>query len=109
MPAHIKKWCPPQCPVMATIPLVEVATKDDIKKLCNCFVHITSTNQTFYIDSQHRFIICWSGMVFQDDYDASANPLGIRGQIVGDLKNNRIIVYNDSGEGLIITGTPVSN
>ena len=103
MPAHIRKWAKPQCPVKAVIPLVEVPTTDRIKTLSNCFVHVQSTNTTYYIDNQHRFIICWSGPVFADNYDYEENPLQLRGQIVPDLANNRVIVYDNTGEFMVIT------
>ena len=79
MPAHIRKWAPPQCPVKAVIPLVEVATPENLKKLSNCLAYVQSTNTTYYVDNQHRFIICWAGPVFADNYDYNTNPLGLRG------------------------------
>lgn len=100
MPAHIRKWAPPQCPVKAVIPLVEVATPENLKKLSNCLAYVQSTNTTYYVDSQHRFIICWAGPVFADDYDYTNNPLGLRGQFVPDFENNRLIIYNNIGEHL---------
>lgn len=98
MPAHIKKWAKPQCPVVAVIPLVDVATTENLKKLSNCFVHVQSINTTYYIDNQHRFIQTWSGPVFMDNYDYATNPLGFRGQFVPDIANGRLIIYNNAGE-----------
>ena len=98
MPAHIKKWARPQCPVVAVIPLVEVATPENLKKLSNCFVHVLSTNTTYYIDNQHRFIQTWAGPVFADNYDYETNPLDLRGQFVPDMANGRLIIYNNTGE-----------
>lgn len=98
MPAHIKKWAKPQCPVVAVIPLVEVATPENIKKLSNCFVHVQSTNTTYYIDNQHKFIQTWAGPVFIDGYDYETNPLGLRGQFMTDVSNGRLIIYNNAGE-----------
>ena len=112
MPAHIKRWAKPQCPVKAVIPLVEVATAENLKKLSNCFAYVQSTNTTYYIDNQHRFIICWAGPIFADDYDADENPLGLRGQIVPDFANDRLIIYNNTGEHIVLTsggGTDVSS
>lgn len=102
MPAHIKKWAEPQCPVKAVIPLVEVVTPENLKKLSNCFVYVQSTNTTYYIDNQHRFIQTWAGPVFQDNYDADANPLGLRGQFVPDFANNQVIIYNNTGEHITL-------
>lgn len=98
MPAHIKKWAKPECPVKAVIPLVEVATPENLKKLSNCFAYVQSTNTTYYIDNQHRFIVCWAGPVFQDGYDYNTNPLGLRGQFVPDFQNGQLIIYNNTGE-----------
>ena len=98
MPAHIKRWAPPECPIKAVIPLVEVMKEEEIKSLSNCFVYVLTTNKTFYIDNQHRFILCWAGPVFQDNYDVETNPLGIRGQFVPDFENNKVIIYNNTGE-----------
>ncbi len=98
VPAHIKKWAKPQCPVTATIPLVEVATPENIKKLSNCFVYVQSTNTTYYIDNQHRFIQTWAGPVFAEDYDYEENPLNLRGQFVPDFDNESLIIYNNVGE-----------
>lgn len=98
MPAHIRKWAMPKCPVRAVIPLVEVATPENLKKLSNCFAYVQSTNTTYYIDNQHRFIICWAGPVFEDNYDYNTNPLGLRGQFVSDFQNGKLIIYNNIGE-----------
>lgn len=100
--AKIKRWGSPCCPT-CTIPLVQVMTDEDIKTLRNCFVYVMSTNRTYYIDNEHRFIMCWSGMVFQDNYDADTNPLGLRGQIVPDFANNQVIIYNNTGEKIILS------
>lgn len=105
MPAHIRKWAPPQCPVKAVIPLVEVATPENLKTLSNCFAYVQSTNTTFYIDNQHKFIMCWAGPIFADNYDYTTNPLGIHGQFVPDFANSQLIVYNEAGEYLILNGS----
>lgn len=98
MPAHIRKWAPPQCPVKAVIPLVEIATPENLKKLSNCLAYVQSTNTTYYVDNQHKFIICWAGPVFANNYDYATNPLGLRGQFVPDFQNNRLVIYNNSGQ-----------
>lgn len=98
MPAHIRKWAPPECPVKAVIPLVEVTTEENIKTLSSCFVHVQSTNRTYYIDNQHRFIILWAGPVYVDNYDYETNPRGFRNQSVYDFSNGRLIQYNNTGE-----------
>lgn len=108
MPAHIRKWAPPQCPVKAVIPLVEVATPENLKKLSNCLAYVQSTNTTYYVDNQHRFIICWAGPVFADNYDYNTNPLGLRGQLVPDFQNNRLIIYNNIGEHMEFLPTQAS-
>lgn len=102
MLAHIKKGPALQCPVKAVIPLIEVATDENLKTLSNCFVYVQSKNTTYYIDNQSRFICTWKGMVFQDGYDYETNPLGIRGQIVPDFENNRVIIYNNTGESMVV-------
>ena len=102
MVASIRDGAQPQCPVKAVIPLVEVTTEENLKSLSNCFVYVQSTNKTYYIDNQSRFIMCWSGMVFKDNYDYETNPLGIRGQIVPDFANNRVIIYNNTGDSMVV-------
>lgn len=97
MPAHIRKWAPPQCPVKAVIPLVEVATPENLKGLSNCFVYVQSTNTTYYIDNQHRFIVCWSGSVESNNYDLDANVLGLRNQFLIDEANNVVVYYDKLG------------
>ena len=92
----------PLCPVKAVIPLIEVDTKENLKSLHSCFVYVRSTNETFYIDNQSRFILCWAGMVFQNDYDYEANPLGLRGQMVPDFENGRVIIYNNAGDSMVV-------
>lgn len=102
MPAHVKKGAWPQCPVKAVIPLVEVATEENLKELSNCFVYVQSTNTTYYIDNQSRFIMTYKGMVFRDGYDYETNPLGLRGQIVPDFENKRVIIYNNTGDSMVV-------
>lgn len=97
IPAHIRKWAPPQCPVKAVIPLVEVATPENLKGLSNCFVYVQSTNTTYYIDNQHRFIVCWSGPVESNNYDLDANVLGLRNQFLIDEANGYGAYYDKIG------------
>lgn len=102
VPARIKLNAPFQCPAKAVIPLVEVLTEEDTKPLSSCFVYVQSVNKTYYIDDTHRFILCWAGMLFKDGYDYETNPLGIRNQIVPDFQNNRVIIFNNAGEALVV-------
>lgn len=97
IPAHIRKWAPPQCPVKAVIPLIEVATPENLKGLSNCFVYVQSTNTTYYIDNQHRFIVCWSGPVESNNYDLDANVLGLRNQFLIDEANGYGAYYDKIG------------
>lgn len=97
IPAHIRKWAPPQCPVKAVIPLIEVATPENLKGLSNCFVYVQSTNTTYYIDNQHRFIVCWSGPVESNNYDLDANVLGLRNQFLIDEANECGAYYDKVG------------
>ena len=101
-PARIVRGATPQCPAKAVIPLYEVATDENIKTLSNCFVHVQSTNRTYYIDSQHRFVMTWSGMVYEDNYDAETNPKGYRGQLVFDQATGDLIVFDNTGEATTI-------
>lgn len=104
MPAHIRKWAPPQCPVKAVIPLVEVATPENLKTLSNCFAYVQSTNTTYYIDNQHRFIVCWRGPVEASNYDLDANALGLRSQFIIDDGKNQVAYYNKTGRYQILGG-----
>lgn len=101
--ARIYRGSAPKCPIEASIPLIEVATEEDIKTLSNCFVHVMSNNKTFYIDSKHRFIICWAGDLYIDDYDTQTNPLNLRAQAVVDFKNNKVTYFNPTGKALTIS------
>lgn len=79
MPACIRNK-QPDCLAKAVIPSVTVETVDGITNLANCFVHVTSTNTTYYIDDKHRPMIIWAGPVEIDDYDIATNPLNLRAQ-----------------------------
>lgn len=85
------------CPVLAEIPARTVDNPVNLKGLRNCFVHVNSTNQTFYIDDQYHQILTWAGPVFADDYDFKDNPYGITGGVVYDFKNLIAGVYNEQG------------
>ena len=65
MPACIRNK-QPDCTAMAVIPSITVETVDGITNLANCFVHVTSTNTTYYIDDKHRPMIIWAGPVEVD-------------------------------------------
>lgn len=53
----------PDCLAKAVIPSITVETVDGLTNLANCFVHVTSTNTTYYIDDKHRPMIIWAGPV----------------------------------------------
>lgn len=91
------------CSAWAVIPSYTVATMDNLKGLRNAFVHVSSVNTTFYIDNQLRRIITWKGPVFQDNYDYENNPLKLVDQIVYDGANNRIIIFNQTGNYQLIS------
>ena len=65
MPACIRNK-QPDCMAKAVIPSITVDTVDGITNLANCFVHVTSTNTTYYIDDKHRPMIIWTGSVEAD-------------------------------------------
>lgn len=56
----------PDCMAKAVIPSITIDTVDGITNLANCFVHVTSTNTTYYIDDKHRPMIIWAGPVETD-------------------------------------------
>lgn len=70
----------PDCEAQAVIPSITVETVDGITNLANCFVHVSSTNTTYYVDDKHRVMITWAGPVEIDGYDVSNNPLNLRSQ-----------------------------
>ena len=65
MPACIRNK-QPDCTAMAVIPSITVETVDGLTKLANCFVHVTNTNTTYYIDDKHRPMIIWTGPIEVD-------------------------------------------
>lgn len=78
---------------------------DNLKDLCDTFVHVSDLNTTFYIDDKHHTIITWAGPVEVDDYDYVNNPLGLRSQMLYDFQNNRAVYYNKNGAYRLITLT----
>lgn len=96
VPAVIKKQAP-QCPLVAEIPSNQVESLAGTKGLTG-LVHVADINTTYYIDSQHRYLVTWQGAVEADGYDYKNNPLGLRSQTVYDFVNNRGIYYNKVGE-----------
>lgn len=58
----IKKDADP-CKAKAVIPSITTEAVDGITNLANCFVHVTNTNTTFYVDDKHRPMIIWAGAV----------------------------------------------
>ena len=94
----------PDCEAQAVIPSITVETVDGITNLANCFVHVSSTNTTYYVDDKHRVMITWAGTVERDNYDIANNPLGLRSQFVmGSINGVFTEVYFDRlGLGHII-------
>lgn len=95
----------PSCPYTAVIPSITVESVSNLKDLADCFVHVSSTNTTFYIDDKHRITTIWAGPVDIDGYNYAENPLNLRGQTVYDFANNRAIYYNSRGQYRLITLT----
>lgn len=87
----------PECPYTAVIPSVTVEDVSNIKDLADCFVHVSSINTTFYIDDKHRIMTIWQGPVEIKDYDVEENPLNLRGQMMFDYDNNRIVYFDKQG------------
>ena len=104
VPARFERGADPQCPPVAVIPVLEVLTRENLKDLSACLVHVDENNTTYYIDHQHRIIQVWAGPVEVDDYDYQNNPLGLRSQEVWDFKNGRVVRYSATGE-MIVTET----
>lgn len=101
VPAQLERGADPQCPPVAVIPILEVLTRDNLKDLSACFVHVDENNTTYYIDHQHRIIQIYAGPVEVDDYDYQNNPLGLRSQELWDFKNNRVVRYSATGEMIV--------
>lgn len=106
VPAKIRRGAQPGCPMVATIPILMAATVDELKGICNAFVHVDQNNTTYYIDDQHRIVTTWAGPIVQDNYDYQANPLNVRSQEVWDFEGNRVIKYNELGEYIVLNGAP---
>ena len=87
----------PKCPHAAVIPSMVVEHADNLKDLCDTFVHVSDINTTFYIDDKHRTIITWAGPVEYDNYDLTANSLGLRSQFLIDFANQRGAYYDKVG------------
>lgn len=87
----------PECPYTAVIPSMVVEHADNLKDLCDTFVHVSDLNTTFYIDDKHRTIITWAGPVEYDNYDLVTNSLGLRSQFLIDFANNRGAYYDKVG------------
>lgn len=96
------------CSAWAVIPSYTVGTSANLQGLRNAFVHVSDINTTYYIDNQLRRIITWKGPVFQDNYDYENNPLNIVDQIVYDGANNRIIIFNQTGNYQVIEDPDVN-
>lgn len=103
MPACIKKQ-QPNCMAKAVIPSITVETPDGITNLANCFVHVTRTNTTYYIDDKHRPMITWAGPVDLDHYDYVNNPLGFRSQTCFCPVTVRMTLGGDVRPPIIVPG-----
>lgn len=90
--------CKPHCPYTAVIPSITIDTKDGLRDIADCLVHVTSVNTTYYIDDKHRIMTVWAGPVEVDDYDYEENPLGLRSQYVIDRESGRMVYYNAVGD-----------
>lgn len=77
------------CVENATIAQVTVDTIDGITNLASCFVYVTSTNTTYYIDDKHRILTAWKGVVEADDYNIETNPLNLRSQFLYTTVTNQ--------------------
>lgn len=86
----------PDCEAQAVIPSITVETVDGITNLANCFVHVSSTNTTYYVDDKHRVMITWAGPVEIDGYDVNNNPLNLRSQtLYTDIDGAYLEIYFD--------------
>lgn len=90
--------CKPHCPYTAVIPSITIDTKDGLRDIADCLVHVTSVNTTYYIDDKHRIMTVWAGPVEVDDYDYEENPLGLRSQYVIDRESGRMVYYDAVGD-----------
>ena len=90
--------CKPHCPYTAVIPSITLDTKEGLRDIADCLVHVTSVNTTYYIDDKHRIMTVWAGPVEVDDYDYEENPLGLRSQYVIDRESGRMVYYNAVGD-----------
>lgn len=99
----------PDCEAQAVIPSITVETVDGITNLANCFVHVSSTNTTYYVDDKHRVMITWGGLVSVKDYDFDANPLNLRNQIAYDETQGVVAIYDNKGDYYIFQLAQVDN
>lgn len=99
----------PKCPPQAVIPSLTVESVSNLKDLADCFVHVSDINTTFYIDDKHRIMTTWAGLVSVEDYDFTANPLNLRGQIAYDAKNNTAAIYDKQGANYIFQISDINN
>ena len=90
--------CKPRCPYKAIIPSVVLDTKEGLRDIADCLVHVTSVNTTYYVDDKHRIMTVWAGPVEVDDYDYETNPLGLRSQYAIDRQSGRMVYYNATGD-----------
>lgn len=107
VPAGIRNIAP-SCKDKAVIPSVTVERIEGMKGLSDCFVHVTTTNTTYYIDDKGRTTIIWAGPVEEDNYQIEENPRKLRSQLLIDFENNRAVYYNAVGNYRTFTLTPPS-
>ena len=48
------------CAAQATIPIYEVESVSDVRKIANGFVHVAENDTTYYVDDKHRILTTWS-------------------------------------------------
>ena len=90
--------CKPHCPYVAVIPSYTLETKEGLRDIADCLVHVSDINTTYYVDDKHRIMTVWAGPVEVDDYDYETNPLGLRSQYVIDRTSGRMVYYNAVGD-----------
>ncbi len=94
----------PKCPHVAVIPSITVSNNAGLKGLSDCFVHVSDTNTTYYIDEKPTITTIWAGPVEYNNYDFEANPLGLRGQYVVDSATGVSIYYDQYGVMTSLSG-----
>ena len=79
----------PDCTAQAVIPAVTIEAIDGITNYSNAFVHVTSTNTTYYVDDKHTPIMVWAGNIevnlpstitTEEEFIAFIRSFNLRGQ-----------------------------